>query len=94
MLLRISLYASTSLLWADRLLFFYVHRTLTKPVELLTCLKSIKEHAFVTSEYPVILTLEDHLSPDLQAVVAKVNSCFTEEIRNPLQRITHRIAIE
>lgn len=56
----------------------YSHRTLTKPVELLTCLKSIKEHAFVTSEYPVVLTLEDHLSPDLQAVVAKVNSCFTE----------------
>ncbi|KAK1377426.1 Phosphoinositide phospholipase C [Heracleum sosnowskyi] len=46
--------------------------TLTKPVELLTCLKSIKEHAFVTSEYPVVLTLEDHLSPDLQAVVAKM----------------------
>ncbi|WOH10966.1 hypothetical protein DCAR_0830443 [Daucus carota subsp. sativus] len=46
--------------------------TLTKPVELLTCLKAIKEHAFVTSEYPVILTLEDHLSPDLQAVVAKM----------------------
>ncbi|KAK1365508.1 Phosphoinositide phospholipase C [Heracleum sosnowskyi] len=46
--------------------------TLTTPVELLKCLKSIKEHAFVTSEYPVVLTLEDHLTPKLQAIVAKM----------------------
>ncbi|KAL8120283.1 hypothetical protein AgCh_017444 [Apium graveolens] len=47
-------------------------RTLTTPVELMKCLKSIKEHAFVTSEYPVVLTLEDHLTPKLQAIVAKM----------------------
>lgn len=47
-------------------------------MELLKCLKSIKEHAFVASEYPVVLTLEDHLTPKLQAVVAKVSSCITE----------------
>ncbi|XP_074383025.1 phosphoinositide phospholipase C 2-like isoform X7 [Apium graveolens] len=46
--------------------------TLTTPVELMKCLKSIKEHAFVTSEYPVVLTLEDHLTPKLQAIVAKM----------------------
>ncbi|KAL1808136.1 hypothetical protein ACET3Z_025126 [Daucus carota] len=46
--------------------------TLTTPVELLKCLKSIKEHAFVASEYPVVLTLEDHLTPKLQALVAKM----------------------
>lgn len=48
-------------------------RTLTSPVELLRCLKSIKEHAFSASSYPLIITLEDHLTPDLQAKVAKVD---------------------
>jgi hypothetical protein len=36
------------------------------------CLTSIKEYAFVASPYPVIITLEDHLTSDLQAKVAKV----------------------
>lgn len=54
-----------------RLLFSY--RTLTTPVELIKCLKSIKEHAFTASEYPVVITLEDHLTPDLQAKVAEVS---------------------
>lgn len=52
-------------------------RTLTSPVELIRCLKSIKEHAFSASPYPVIITLEDHLTPDLQAKVAKVDSFFS-----------------
>ncbi|PRQ34506.1 putative phosphoinositide phospholipase C [Rosa chinensis] len=47
-------------------------RTLTTPVELVKCLKSIKEHAFTDSPYPVVITLEDHLTPDLQAKVAKL----------------------
>ncbi|KAK1283321.1 Phosphoinositide phospholipase C 4 [Acorus calamus] len=47
-------------------------RTLTSPVELSKCLKSIKEYAFFASSYPVIITLEDHLTPDLQAKVAKM----------------------
>lgn len=47
-------------------------RTVTTPVELLRCLKSIKEHAFSASPYPVVITLEDHLTPDLQAKVAQV----------------------
>lgn len=49
-------------------------RTLTEPVALVKCLKSIKEHAFVKSPYPVIITLEDHLTPDLQAKVAEMFS--------------------
>ncbi|OIW02722.1 hypothetical protein TanjilG_29498 [Lupinus angustifolius] len=49
-------------------------RTLTTPVELITCLRAIKEHAFETSEYPVVITLEDHLTPDLQAKVAEMVS--------------------
>jgi phosphatidylinositol phospholipase C delta len=47
-------------------------RTWTSPVELGKCLEAIKEHAFVSSPYPVILTLEDHLTPHLQAKVAKM----------------------
>ncbi|XAR60738.1 Phosphoinositide phospholipase C [Bertholletia excelsa] len=46
--------------------------TLTTPVKLLKCLLSIKEHAFSASPYPVIITLEDHLPPDLQAKVAQM----------------------
>lgn len=48
-------------------------RTLTTPVELIKCLRSIKEYAFVASEYPVVITLEDHLTPKLQAKVAEVS---------------------
>ncbi|XP_051213432.1 phosphoinositide phospholipase C 2 isoform X1 [Lolium perenne] len=47
-------------------------RTLTTPVSLLKCLRSIKEYAFVASPYPVIITLEDHLPPELQDKVAKM----------------------
>ncbi|XP_043698194.1 phosphoinositide phospholipase C 2-like isoform X2 [Telopea speciosissima] len=47
-------------------------RTLTTPVELIKCLMSIKEHAFSASSHPVVLTLEDHLTPDLQAKVAEM----------------------
>ncbi|PWZ06776.1 Phosphoinositide phospholipase C 2 [Zea mays] len=49
-------------------------RTWTSPVELIRCLEAIKEHAFATSPYPVILTLEDHLNRDLQAKVAKADA--------------------
>lgn len=48
-------------------------RTLTTPVTLVKCLKSIKEHAFVKSPYPVVITFEDHLTPKLQAKVAEVS---------------------
>nr|CAC13988.1 phosphoinositide-specific phospholipase C [Digitaria sanguinalis] len=47
-------------------------RTLTAPVSLIKCLRSIKQYAFVASPYPVIITLEDHLTPDLQAKVAQM----------------------
>lgn len=39
---------------------------------LIKCLRSIKKYAFVASPYPVIITLEDHLTPDLRAKVAEV----------------------
>ncbi|XP_010534598.1 PREDICTED: phosphoinositide phospholipase C 6 [Tarenaya hassleriana] len=47
-------------------------RTLTTPVPLIKCLKSIRDHAFSSSPYPVIITLEDHLTSDLQAKVAEM----------------------
>ncbi|KAJ3680874.1 hypothetical protein LUZ60_015363 [Juncus effusus] len=45
-------------------------RTLCSPVGMLTCLQSIKKYAFEASPYPLIITLEDHLTPDLQTKVA------------------------
>lgn len=47
---------------------------MTPPVSLMKCLESIRKHAFVKSPYPVIVTLEDHLTPQLQAKVAGVRS--------------------
>ncbi|KMZ67601.1 Phosphoinositide phospholipase C [Zostera marina] len=47
-------------------------RTLTSPVKLIKCLKAIKENAFSSSPYLVVITLEDHLTPDLQAKVAEM----------------------
>ncbi|KAL3630584.1 1-phosphatidylinositol phosphodiesterase [Castilleja foliolosa] len=59
-------------------------RTLTTPVELITCLRSIKEHAFSASEYPVILTLEVHLTASLQALVAEmITQTFGEMVFTP-----------
>ncbi|KAF2291649.1 hypothetical protein GH714_027822 [Hevea brasiliensis] len=46
--------------------------TLTSPVDLVKCLVAIKENAFHASDYPVVITFEDHLTPDLQSKVAKM----------------------
>lgn len=46
-------------------------KTLTSPVSFKTCLVAIRENAFVKSDYPVVVTLEDHLPPELQAKAAK-----------------------
>ncbi|RDX72658.1 Phosphoinositide phospholipase C 2, partial [Mucuna pruriens] len=59
-------------------------RTLTSPVTLLKCLSSIKQYAFVASEYPVVITLEDHLTPELQAKVAEmVTHTFGDMLFSP-----------
>ncbi|KAJ0553174.1 putative phosphoinositide phospholipase C [Helianthus annuus] len=59
-------------------------RTLTTPVQLIKCLKSIKNHAFVASEYPVVITLEDHLTTELQAKVAQmVTETFGDMLFTP-----------
>ncbi|XP_068668085.1 phosphoinositide phospholipase C 2-like [Aristolochia californica] len=62
----------------------YHGRTLTTPVELIKCLRTIKEYAFVASPYPVVITLEDHLTPDLQAKVAQmINKTFGDMLFYP-----------
>ncbi|KAL0673259.1 hypothetical protein Bca4012_001240 [Brassica carinata] len=48
--------------------------TLTSTEDLQKCLNAVKENAFEVSDYPVVLTLEDHLNPDLQKKVAKMVS--------------------
>lgn len=79
-------------------------RTVTTPVELIRCFKSIKEHAFSASPYPVVITLEDHLTPDLQAKVAQMltetfgemlfvpESDYLKECPSP-EELKHRIII-
>lgn len=54
-------------------------RTLTTPVRLDKCFKSIKQHAFVKSSYPVIVTLEDHLTPSLREKVAEVSFLYLSQ---------------
>eukprot|EP00246_Nothoceros_aenigmaticus_P015284 TRINITY_DN6274_c0_g2_i1.p1 TRINITY_DN6274_c0_g2~~TRINITY_DN6274_c0_g2_i1.p1 ORF type:complete len:561 (+),score=109.82 TRINITY_DN6274_c0_g2_i1:217-1683(+) len=46
--------------------------TLTKPVDFSKCIQAIKDNAFVASEYPVVITFEDHLPPKLQAKAAEI----------------------
>ncbi|XP_022150956.1 phosphoinositide phospholipase C 2-like isoform X2 [Momordica charantia] len=46
--------------------------TLTAPVKLIKCLRAIKDHAFTASEYPLVITFEDHLTPDLRKEVARM----------------------
>ncbi|CAK7331198.1 unnamed protein product [Dovyalis caffra] len=58
--------------------------TLTNPVDLLKCLHAIKENAFQKSEYPVVITFEDHLPANLQAKVAEmVTKTFGDMLYRP-----------
>ncbi|XP_050239845.1 phosphoinositide phospholipase C 2-like isoform X2 [Quercus robur] len=63
--------------------------TLTRPVDLIKCLHAIKENAFSASEYPVVITFEDHLKQTLQAKVAKmVTKTFGEMLyRNDAENL-------
>ncbi|KAL2317129.1 hypothetical protein Fmac_031005 [Flemingia macrophylla] len=58
--------------------------TLTNPVSVIKCLESIKEYAFVASQYPVIITIEDHLTKDLQdKFAAMATETFGEMLYYP-----------
>lgn len=46
--------------------------TLTKPVSFQECVTAIKNHAFQYSDYPVIVTIENHLDHEHQKEAAKV----------------------
>uniref|UniRef100_UPI00398E44E4 1-phosphatidylinositol 4,5-bisphosphate phosphodiesterase gamma-1-like isoform X4 n=1 Tax=Pristiophorus japonicus TaxID=55135 RepID=UPI00398E44E4 len=46
----------------DDLPIIYHGHTLTSKIKFLDVLYTIKEHAFITSEYPIILSIEDHCS--------------------------------
>jgi phosphatidylinositol phospholipase C, delta len=48
-------------------------RTLTTHIKLRDCLTTIKEYAFESSPYPVIITLEDHLNTALRAKLTSVH---------------------
>ncbi|KAH7387179.1 hypothetical protein KP509_16G009500 [Ceratopteris richardii] len=59
--------------WERRGKIMVLHgNTLTQAVPFEECIKIIKENAFVASEYPVILTIENHLSGDLQKKAIKI----------------------
>ena len=46
--------------------------TMTSKIRFLDVVKTIKEHAFTTSPYPVILSIEDHCSLPQQRKMAKI----------------------
>jgi len=50
--------------------FIYHGHTLTSKIKFLDVIKTIKEHAFVASDYPVILSIEDHCSLPQQRKMA------------------------
>ncbi|KAH7285806.1 hypothetical protein KP509_33G046900 [Ceratopteris richardii] len=47
-------------------------RTLTTPVDFEKCILAIRDNAFSSSEYPVVITFEDHLPATLQAKAAEI----------------------
>ena len=50
--------------------FIYHGHTLTSKIKFLDVIKTINDHAFVASEYPVILSIEDHCSLPQQRKMA------------------------
>lgn len=51
-------------LWpgVDSLPFIYHGHTLTSKIKFIDVIRTIRDHAFVTSEYPLILSIENHCS--------------------------------
>ena len=49
----------------------YHGRTLTSKIRFIDVIKTIKDHAFVTSEYPVILSIEQHCDIQQQRIMAR-----------------------
>ena len=51
--------------------FIYHGHTLTTKIKFAEVVRTIKEHGFVTSEYPIILSIEDHCSLSQQRKMAQ-----------------------
>jgi len=61
----------------DGMPFIYHGHTMTSKIKFLDVVKTIKEHAFITSEYPVILSIEDHCSlPQQRKMAAAFQEIF------------------
>lgn len=58
----------------------YHGHTLTSKIRFVDVIKAIKEHAFAASEFPVILSIEDHCSLPQQRKMAKA----FEEVFGPM----------
>ncbi|KAF4520293.1 hypothetical protein B566_EDAN004352, partial [Ephemera danica] len=57
--------------------FIYHGHTLTTKIKFLDVIKTIKDHAFVTSEYPVILSIENNCSlPQQRKMAAAMQEVF------------------
>lgn len=54
----------------------YHGRTLTSKIRFKDVVKTIKEHAFSASQFPIFLSIEDHCSINQQKILAQV---FREE---------------
>ena len=54
----------------DGMPFIFHGHTITSKIRFLDVIKTIKEHAFVSSDYPVILSIEDHCSIPQQKKMA------------------------
>ena len=50
--------------------FIFHGHTITSKIRFLDVIKTIKDHAFVTSEFPIILSIEDHCSIPQQKKMA------------------------
>ncbi|XP_054722477.1 1-phosphatidylinositol 4,5-bisphosphate phosphodiesterase gamma-1-like, partial [Uloborus diversus] len=72
----------------DGMPYVYHGHTLTTKVKFIDCIKTIKEHAFVTSEYPVILSIENHATlPQQRNMAAAFIEVFGDSLlTQPIER--------
>ncbi|KAL5392239.1 hypothetical protein DPSP01_000755 [Paraphaeosphaeria sporulosa] len=61
-------------------------RTLTKSITFLDAIRVIEKYAFVETQYPLILSLEVHCSPDQQSIMVKtmIEEFSDKLVRQPL----------
>lgn len=65
----------------DGMPFIYHGHTLTTKIKFMDVIRTIKEHAFATSEYPVILSIEDNCSlPQQRKMATAMQEVFGEAL--------------